>query len=70
MTRISALCLLSSTLVALSLFAVGASAFTLTPKTTVSNLPQPKVYKEGVTAFKPPKVPAVQNNHKGTGTRQ
>ena len=65
MTRNSALYLLSSTLVALSLFAVGASAFTLdkaSPRVQVT-VPQPKVGKESVTAVHPPKLPAVQ--HKG-----
>ena len=72
MTLISALCLLSSTLVALSLFVVGASAFTMdkaSPKVTVT-VPQPKVGKNTATAVHPPKVPAVQGTSGNTPGKQ
>jgi hypothetical protein len=62
MTRISTLCVVSSTLVVLALSANGASAFIMqtnkTPKVTVP-VPQAKVNKNAVNAYRPPKVPAV-----------
>jgi hypothetical protein len=69
MTRISTLCVLSSTLVMLALSADEASAFTLgetqtkVPLTVVQpKIGQPKVYNNAVRA---PKLPAVQEKRPG-----
>ena len=66
MTRISTLCVLSSTLAVLALSANGASAATITVHTTVPKVsvhtPQPKVYSKDITTGGRPKP---TKGHKG-----